>query len=341
MKDEVKIILDICDKILLKNVDHHLRLNLEPNSTQFKTLKNEIISSELTKLLVKEDLGGAGMTLTDIIPIIQLSAQYGTPIPFIETIISNFLLSELNIKAENDFITLTNKTENILIKKNKISGNFKSIPYLHLAEKILVETEFKNQKYIILFKKGGKLTLQKNFLSEPKFDLDASELEIISMMEKPEPIDVQNLLINVRSIQSFGAMEKILKLCIEYCSQRKQFGRTLSKFQMIQNHISEIALEVAASGASLSTLKNNNKNFYNLKSTAIPKIRTGIASGKVIALSHQVHGAMGFTKEYELSYFTKALNSWRNEFGNEIYWQNILGKLFLNQNKNFWEFLNN
>jgi len=341
MKDEVKIILDIFDKILLKNVDHHLRLNLEPNSTQFKTLKNEIISSELTKLLVKEDLGGAGMTLTDIIPIIQLSAQYGTPVPFIETIISNFLLSELNIKAENDFITLTNKTENILIKKDKISGNFKSIPYLHLAEKILVETEIKNQKYIILFKKGGKLTLQKNFLSEPKFDLDASELEIISMMEKPEPIDVQNLLINVRSIQSFGAMEKILKLCIEYCSQRKQFGRTLSKFQMIQNHISEIALEVAASGASLSTLKNNNKNFYNLKSTAIPKIRTGIASGKVIALSHQVHGAMGFTKEYELSYFTKALNSWRNEFGNEIYWQNILGKLFLNQNKNFWEFLNN
>ena len=36
MKDEVKIILDICDKILLKNVDHHLRLSLEPNSTQFK-----------------------------------------------------------------------------------------------------------------------------------------------------------------------------------------------------------------------------------------------------------------------------------------------------------------
>ena len=133
MKDEVKIILDICDKILLKNVDHNLRLNLEPNSTQFKTLKNEIISSELTKLLVKEDLGGAGMNLTDIIPIVQLSAQYGIPIPFVETIISNFLLSELNKKPENDFITLTNKTENVVIKKDKISGNFKSIPYLNLT----------------------------------------------------------------------------------------------------------------------------------------------------------------------------------------------------------------
>ena len=134
MKDEVKIILEICDKILLKNVDHHLRLNLESNLTQFKILKDEITSSELTKLLVKEELGGAGMSLTDIIPIVQLSAQYGIPIPFIETILSNFLLSELNIKPENDFITLTNKTENIVIKENKISGNFYSIPYLNLAE---------------------------------------------------------------------------------------------------------------------------------------------------------------------------------------------------------------
>ena len=49
----VKIILDICDKILLKNVDHHLRLN--QNQIQLNlNFKNEIISSELTKLLVKK-----------------------------------------------------------------------------------------------------------------------------------------------------------------------------------------------------------------------------------------------------------------------------------------------
>ena len=47
-----------------------------------------------------------------------------------------------------------------------------------------------------------------------------------------------------------------------------------------------------------------------------------------------------FTKEYELSYFTKNLNSWRNDFGNETYWQNILGEMFIKQNKGMWEFLN-
>ena len=57
-------------------------------------------------------------------------------------------------------------------------------------------------------------------------------------------------------------------------------------------------------------------------------------------MSHQVHGAIGFTKEYELSYFTKNLKSWRNDFGNESFWEEFLGKRFLEKNnKNLWEYL--
>ena len=36
----------------------------------------------------------------------------------------------------------------------------------------------------------------------------------------------------------------------------------------------------------------------------------------------------------------KNLNSWRNDFGNESYWEEFLGKDFLeNSNKNLWEHL--
>ena len=81
--------------------------------------------------------------------------------------------------------------------------------------------------------------------------------------------------------------------------------------------------------------------FYkNKKDIAILKIRAGAAAGKVIAISHQVHGAIGFTQEYELAYFTRNLNSWRNDFGNESYWEDLLGKDFLeNNNQNLWEYL--
>ena len=52
-----------------------------------------------------------------------------------------------------------------------------------------------------------------------------------------------------------GAMEKIINLSIDYCSQRVQFGRSLSKFQAIQHQISEMAVELAASNAALSSLQ--------------------------------------------------------------------------------------
>jgi len=48
----------------------------------------------------------------------------------------------------------------------------------------------------------------------------------------------------------------------------------------------------------------------------------GIAAG----LSHQLHGAIGVTEEYRLHFLTKQLWAWRDEFGNEAYWQARLGR---------------
>ena len=41
---------------------------------------------------------------------------------------------------------------------------------------------------------------------------------------------------------------------------------------------------------------------------------------------HQVHGAMGYTYEHRLHHFTRRLWAWRDEWGNEFYWQAKLGQ---------------
>tara|TARA_B100001540_G_scaffold290535_1_gene287332 strand:+ start:55 stop:1101 length:1047 start_codon:yes stop_codon:yes gene_type:complete len=347
MSAEIKIFFEIAEKIFSKKIDHSVRINNSYDNRNFVELLNELKKSELTKLLMKEEFGGANLSLGEIVPLIKLSSKYGLPLPFSETIIANYILSEFNVKPLNDFSSLCYETDNITIVDNKVSGVFKSVPYLNLTNFILAKINFNNNHHLIYFEnKSGKLKQLKNFLAEPRFDLKIENEELIYFLDLPYMINFENLISNIKSIQSVGAMEKILELCIKYCSDRKQFGRSLSKFQMIQNHISEIALETAASGASIAIFQNQsknkelNENFFDLKNTAIAKIRTGLASGKIIAASHQAHGAMGFTKEYELSYFTKNLNSWRNDFGNETYWQNILGEMFLKQNKGMWEFLN-
>ncbi len=60
--------------------------------------------------------------------------------------------------------------------------------------------------------------------------------------------------------------------------------------------------------------------------TAMAKARVGEAAGKVAAICHQVHGAMGFTQEHPLHFATRRLWSWRDEFGSERYWNRELGR---------------
>jgi acyl-CoA dehydrogenase len=62
------------------------------------------------------------------------------------------------------------------------------------------------------------------------------------------------------------------------------------------------------------------------QATALAKARVGEASGKVAAICHQVHGAMGFTHEHPLHFSTRRLWSWRDEFGGEAHWQEMIGR---------------
>jgi acyl-CoA dehydrogenase len=342
MINELDIILETASKIFSKYITHELRDDFNNNSSLMK-LWTDIEEQGLTKIIVKEDFLGSALPFTSILPVIQMSAKMGVPLPFTETVICNYLFSELNLEPPTGMITFALDTQNIKITNNKISGNLLSVPYLNLTNKIILVQEIDDVKHFIFIEnKNGSLKNKKNFLSEPRFDLNIKDCEILNIQKLSLDINFNHIGSIVRSAQMVGSMEKVVNLSIDYCSQRVQFGRSLSKFQAIQHQISEMAVELAASNAALSSLKITNKLMPNLDDIAILKIRTGIAAGKLIAISHQVHGAMGFTKEYELSYFTKNLNSWRNDFGNETYWQNILGKNFLEKtNLSLWEYLTN
>tara|TARA_B100000686_G_C15997827_1_gene575184 strand:- start:56 stop:499 length:444 start_codon:yes stop_codon:yes gene_type:complete len=128
------------------------------------------------------------------------------------------------------------------------------------------------------------------------------------------------------------AIGVVLNICIEYTQQRPAFGRPISKFQSIQHYLAIIAGEYAAAlaitaAAEESFIQCSQIGDTNILPIASAKVRVGEAVNKVCALSHQIHGAMGFTEEYTLHLFTHRLWSWRNDFGNEAVWAAKLGRL--------------
>src|SRR5699024_8026443 len=115
--------------------------------------------------------------------------------------------------------------------------------------------------------------------------------------------------------QLAGGMQRALDYSTQYASERNQFGRPLAKFQAIQQQLAAMATQVAAASAAADAAARSWGSDKSPFDVSVAKARTGEAAGQVAAIAHQVHGAMGFTREHSLQFTTRRLWSWRDEFG--------------------------
>ena len=106
---------------------------------------------------------------------------------------------------------------------------------------------------------------------------------------------------------------------------------------------------LSASLDAISIAAANDLDLYGLSENsqaritlAAAKCRSSEGVEKVTRLSHQVHGAIGFTYEYGLHFYTKRLWSWRDEYGSAVEWGSFLGDIALKNNSdNIWPLVTN
>jgi acyl-CoA dehydrogenase len=142
------------------------------------------------------------------------------------------------------------------------------------------------------------------------------------------PLDLVALGALVRTAQIAGAMDAALAQSIAYANERVQFDKPIGKFQALQQNLAVFAEEAAAvncagQAAFAAADKYDGDAEYEV---AAAKLRVNMAIGIGTATAHQLHGAIGFTREYNLHPFTRRLWSWRSEFGNDRFWSQRLGE---------------
>jgi acyl-CoA dehydrogenase len=134
-----------------------------------------------------------------------------------------------------------------------------------------------------------------------------------------------------RSVQMAGALERILAYSLQYAGERVQFGRPIGKFQAVQHMLALLAGHAAASGAAADAAIDAGAARPSEFAVAVAKARIGEAAGKGAEIAHQIHAAMGYTREHNLHFVSRRLWAWRDEFGNETHWQMRLGRLVARQ----------
>jgi acyl-CoA dehydrogenase len=122
-----------------------------------------------------------------------------------------------------------------------------------------------------------------------------------------------------------GAVQRILELSIDYANTRVQFGKPLSKQQAVQQLLASLAEEAAAVAVAVQAAAASRDAGGAALEIAAAKLRANRAAGIGAAISHQVHGAIGFTQDHALHHYTRQLAVWRSTYGNEAHWAAILG----------------
>lgn len=106
-----------------------------------------------------------------------------------------------------------------------------------------------------------------------------------------------------------GAMQFALDVTVQHVSDRRQFDRAIGSFQAVQHGLAECS--VAVEGARWLALE---AAFTGSASTAAAALTQASEASKLIfRRTHQYHGAMGFTREYDLHLATLRLLALRSE----------------------------
>ncbi|QNG17462.1 acyl-CoA dehydrogenase [Rhodococcus triatomae] len=100
-----------------------------------------------------------------------------------------------------------------------------------------------------------------------------------------------------------GLGQAMLETSTEYVQQRKQFGRAIGQFQAIKHHLAEVAVALEMSrpllhGAALAVRDGSSDAGRDVSAA---KVACGDAAYRAGRIALQVHGAVGYTQEHDLS----------------------------------------
>jgi acyl-CoA dehydrogenase len=280
-----------------------------------------------------ESAGGVGGSLSDALAVLRIAGQFGAPLPLAETYLAGWIVSAAGLALPGGALTVAFSPKGALrFSRRLLSGTAPQVAYARHAAQILVlaPTEEDGDKLSLAWVSPEQVELEQaqNLAGEPRDNLKFDKLELGEVTPTHLSLEwVKNRATLANTALMVGALEAILKRTVEYARQREQFGRTLNQFQAIQQQLALMAADVTSARIGLEAAGQvaETEEANLTPAVAAARIRTVEATGQVVTMAHQVHGAMGYTYEYPLHFLSRRLWAWREETGSDSAWARWLG----------------
>jgi acyl-CoA dehydrogenase len=340
IRDETRMLLESMNRLFEDHCTKQVA-DLAETGVFAQSLWDQVAESGVPLAALPEAAGGADAEWSDLYAVLRVAARFSAPIPLAETMLAGWAAASCGLEPGDGPMTVgpVRSADRLTLTRDgngwRLSGAATRLPYASFAARTVLIADGPDGEMVVALDGtgGGDLAKGRNIANESRDTITFNNVRLSSDQAAPVKGGVSRSALYrrgalARATMMSGALEKAMALAVTYAQERQQFGRPISKFQAVQQNLAVLAGQTAAAVAAanlgieaLSAADPDREEFL----IAVAKTRVGEAATLACEIAHQVHGAIGFTKEYSLQLSTRRLWSWREEFGGDPEWAAKVG----------------
>ena len=283
-------------------------------------LWEQLEATGLADALLSEDAGGAGLGLGQVFGVLEQCGAHALPLPLGETMVARALLAQAGVARPAGSIALARG-------ERLADGGLRCalVRSGQVAAAVLVQS---GTEWRLLNTADAQGAAQALAL-DTALAWTAAQVQAAPAVAVNGALDARTLQAAVVAAQMAGALSSVFQRSLQYANERQQFGRPIGKFQAIQHQLAVMSEHVFAARMAAQLGCSGAGVLPDRLRVATAKARCSEAALVVSELAHAIHGAIGFTEEYDLQLFTRRLHAWRQTAGSEAYWYGVAGEALL------------
>jgi len=348
MEDGPSLVAETCERVF-RDCAEPQAIALDPEGGEWRgALWNALEETGLATAWVPEESGGAGASIREGFEALHAAGRHAAAAPLADTLVAGIVLARggIDVPAGKLVAAPTRAADSVELRPDgTLSGRAHKVAFAREAEHAAVivrvhggggDDSDGDGRYRVALVERTRCGLVEgeSLAGDPLDRLDFDEVAPLAVGSRPLSPDEARLFgAASRAALIAGALQAILDLSVDYARERVAFERPIAKFQAVQQELARLAGEVAAANAAANSaawaLENHGAGSDSvLVEVASAKVRAGEAAHAGALIAHQVHGAIGYSREHVLHRYTHRLWAWRDEYGDESEWALRLGRHF-------------
>jgi len=167
---------------------------------------------------------------------------------------------------------------------------------------------------------GVSITVLKTIASDKQAEVVLKDVKVsaddVIRIDQAAAARITNMATTLECAYLVGLAQKDFEISVNYAKERVQFGRPIGSFQAIQHKAADMVTDVDGMRfimykAAWATSENEDSQHMDV---AMAKAWCSDASRRVVAHGQQIHGGIGFTKDYVVQLY------FRRQKRAELFW---------------------